>query len=87
MPTLNIKNPRVYELAHELAQATGTSMTSAIEVALEQMLERVQQRQQMVRDADQAEIEAIIARTAPLLRDLPADPTAFLYDEQTGLPR
>ena len=34
MPTLNIKNPRVYELAHELAEATGESMTSVIEVAL-----------------------------------------------------
>lgn len=87
MPTLNIKNPRVYELAHELAEATGTSMTSAIEVALEQMLERVQQRRQLVCDAKQAEIESIVARTAPLLRDLPADPTAFLYDDRTGLPQ
>jgi len=42
MPTLNIKNPRVYELARELAEATGGSMTSVIELALQQMLERVQ---------------------------------------------
>ena len=29
MPTLNIKNERVYELARELSRATGESMTGA----------------------------------------------------------
>ena len=35
MPTLNIKNPRVYELAKLLSERTGKSMTSVIETALE----------------------------------------------------
>jgi len=87
MPTLNIKNPHVYELAHELAEATGESMTSVIEVALEQMLERVRARESIERAARSAEIEAIVARTSPLLADLPEDPTADLYDDKTGLPR
>jgi antitoxin VapB len=87
MPTLNIKNPRVYELARELADATGGSMTSVIELALQQMLERVQRERAAGVAARLAEIEAIVARTAPLLRDLPDDPTEFLYDPDTGLPR
>jgi len=87
MPTLNIKNPRVYELAHELAEATGESMTSVVEDALLQMLERVRAAERSDRAARSAEIEAIVARTSPLLADLPEDPTADLYDDVTGLPR
>jgi antitoxin VapB len=86
-PTLNIKSPRVYELARELSEATGRSMTSAIEVALEEMLVRVNRRKRAADDTRRAEIDAIVARAAPLLKDLPDDPTAFLYDNETGLPR
>ncbi|MET0865294.1 MAG: type II toxin-antitoxin system VapB family antitoxin [Nakamurella sp.] len=84
---MNIKNPHVYELAHELAEATGESMTSVIEVALQQMLERVRAREQSDRVSRSAEIDAIVARTSPLLADLPEDPTADLYDDKTRLPR
>ena len=35
MPTLNLKNPRVYELAAELAELTGESLTSAVLAALD----------------------------------------------------
>lgn len=35
---LNIKNPRVHELAREAARRTGTSQTSVIEQALERLL-------------------------------------------------
>ena len=87
MPTLNIKNRRVYELARQLADATGSSMTRAIESALEEKLERLHRRHEADTQARLAELVAIVARTAPALRDLPDDPTAFLYDEQTGLPR
>lgn len=38
MPTLNIKNPRVYQLAKALADITGRSMSSDIEDALESHL-------------------------------------------------
>ncbi len=87
MPTLNIKNERVYQLARQLADATGASMTSAIESALEEKLERMRRQHLATIDARLAELDSIVARTAPALRDLPDDPTAFLYDEQTGLPR
>ena len=87
MPTLNIKNERVYELARQLADATGASMTSVIESALEEQLEQLRRRDEADTQARFAELNAIVARTAPALRDLPDDPTAFLYDEQTGLPR
>lgn len=87
MPTLNIKNPRVYELAHELAVATGTSMTSAIEVALEQMLERVRVRKQADQDARRAAVVKLLDEMADRYGPIEDDPTAFLYDEETGLPR
>lgn len=87
MPTLNIKNPRVYELARELAEATGGSMTSVIEVALEQMLQRVRHDKQADRDARLAELERLLERMRENFGTFDGDPTAFLYDEETGLPR
>ena len=87
MPTLNIKNERVYELARQLADATGDSMTSVIERALEEKLERLRRQDAADTHARLAELDAIVARTAPALRGLPDDPTAFLYEEETGLPR
>ncbi|WP_232678060.1 type II toxin-antitoxin system VapB family antitoxin [Nocardioides sp. R-C-SC26] len=36
--SLNIKNPRVHELAREAARRTGKTQTSVIEEALEQLL-------------------------------------------------
>lgn len=35
---LNIKNPRVYQLARRASEITGLSMTGAIEKALERLL-------------------------------------------------
>jgi len=40
MPTLNIKDPEVYELARELARRRDTSMTGAVRDALTEALER-----------------------------------------------
>jgi len=60
MPTLNIKNQRVYELAHELARATGTSMTSAIEAALEETLARIRQREQADKDKKWANVISLL---------------------------
>ncbi|MET0964832.1 MAG: type II toxin-antitoxin system VapB family antitoxin [Nakamurella sp.] len=86
-PTPNIKNPRVYELAQELAQATGTSMTGAIEVALEEMLARIRQREQTDKDRRMAELVSLLDRMRDHYGPFDGDPTAFLYDEKTGLPR
>jgi antitoxin VapB len=40
VPTLNIKDPEVYRLAHELARRRDTSMTGAVRDALTEALER-----------------------------------------------
>ncbi len=40
VPTLNIKDPEVYRLAHELARRRATSMTGAVRDALSEALER-----------------------------------------------
>lgn len=39
--SLNIKNPRVHELARRAASQTGTSQTAVIERALELLLEQL----------------------------------------------
>ncbi len=83
MPTLNIKNPHVYELAKTLSERTGQSMTTVIEVALEKELEELDRSGQGIADA----LMAIAREAAPHLTHLPADPFADLYDEKTGLPR
>ena len=82
MPTLNIKNEHVYDLAKELSDRTGRSMTSVIEQALERELAEVQTSREGIAD----KLMEIARRTGPLLKDLPEDATADLYDEW-GLPR
>ncbi len=86
MPTLNIKNERVYELARQLADATGKSMTSVIETALEEKLERLGTRQRLAEDAHAAELHRLLDDMARRLGPVD-DPTADLFDEVTGLPR
>ena len=81
MPTLNIKDPEVYELARELADRTHTSMTNAVRVALADAV----QRERRVRD-DYVERMFELAR---LTRDASHKP--FLTDDDIyddmGLPR
>lgn len=81
VPTLNIKDPEVYELANELARGLGTSMTNAVRMAL---LDAVQ-RERRVRD-DYVERMSELAR---LTRDAGKHPILTdddLYDHR-GLPR
>jgi antitoxin VapB len=85
--SLNIKNPEVHELAKELAELTGESMTEAVLIALRERLTQVRSREEHVR----ARTEAIMAigreaasRVPPEFRDKDWD--AELYDEY-GLPR
>ena len=87
MPTLNIKNQRVYELAKTLSDRTGQSMTSVIETALERQLAAMNTDLDLRRVRKMAELDTIVARTAPVLRQLIVDPFTELYDEDTGLPR
>ena len=89
MPTLNIKNERVYQLAHRLAAITGTSMTSVIEQALEEKLAAVDRRAAAQRVEKLARIDRLLDEMARRMgaEHGGADPTAFLYDDRTGLPR
>ena len=91
--SLNIKNPRVHELARAAAKVTGKSQTGVVEEALVLLLEKY--------DADPAaaEYERKLARLREIgrrFREEEPDPTPDddrirsieeLYDEQTGLPR
>ena len=87
MPTLNIKNRRVYELARQLADATGTSMTSVIESALEEKLDRMSRHQKVSEASRTAELNRLLEDMARRLGPLADDPAAALFDEVTGLPR
>lgn len=84
--SLNIKNEETCQLAAELAQLTGDTMTGAITIALRQRLERERDR----RGATQRlrEMRKTAERCARLLA--PGGPSAVqhgdvLYDER-GLP-
>ncbi len=80
VPTLNIKDPEVYELASELARRRGTSMTGAVRMALAEALQRSERtpEEKIARmKAIAAEINAI---DGPWLTD------DDLYDER-GLPK
>jgi antitoxin VapB len=85
--SLNIKNPEAHELAKELAELTGESMTEAIIVALKERLAR--QLNTPERIAERAEAimaigRDVAARLGPEFREKDWD--AELYDER-GLPR
>ncbi len=85
--SLNIKNPVTYQLAKELADATGESMTSAVTEAIRERLGRVR--------AERGDGESQIDRLLALAREigdrmppgyLDIDHGDLLYDEM-GLPK
>lgn len=86
---LNIKNPRVHELARQAARVTGKSQTGAIEEALEALLASYDI------DPTARRVDATIDRVRPLITAYVADPghhhairaVEDLYDDATGLPR
>lgn len=80
MATMNIKDPRVHELAHTLAQIRGTSATAAVRGALEEALGR-EQRTRAEHGAAIDRLQARAAETAATWLD-----EKDLYDE-SGLPR
>ncbi|GLZ55899.1 type II toxin-antitoxin system VapB family antitoxin [Actinomycetospora sp. NBRC 106378] len=88
MAALNIKNDETYALARQLANETGESLTEAVTTAVRERLARLPARGSV----DAARLEAgraiarnIAARLGPY--EPGVDPTAFLDDEATGLPR
>lgn len=79
--SLNIKNPRVHELAREAARRTGKTQTGVIEVALEQFLASLPPA---AGGRDRAELLRVIQ--AEVAAGPPLDPED-LYDAEAGLPR
>lgn len=83
---LNIKNPRAHDLAVEVAAVTGESLTDAVIQSLQERLDRVKPKREPL---DLEKIEALTreirARLPQSFLDDP-DPTADLYDPETGLP-
>ncbi|MCY3656198.1 MAG: type II toxin-antitoxin system VapB family antitoxin [Chloroflexota bacterium] len=84
--SLNIKNEETCDLARELAELTGESMTGAITVALRERLER--ERHERSAETRRAAIHAIAQRVASNLRPGPSavEHGDWLYDEH-GLPK
>ncbi len=83
---LNIKNEETCDLARELAELTGETMTGAITVALRDRLER--ERRERSVEARKQELLAIGRRVARNLRPGPSavEHGDWLYDEH-GLPK
>jgi antitoxin VapB len=75
--SLNIKNPRVHELAREAARRSGMTQTAAIEKALELMLAEMDEEDTAI-DALLEGLQKDIEVRGPLQ-------DADLYDE-SGLP-
>lgn len=87
---LNIKNPRVHDLAKQAARVTGKSQTGAIEEALERLL------RSYGADPAHARIAEKIDAVHGLVVEYAADPgdesreiatVEDLYDDATGMPR
>jgi antitoxin VapB len=80
VPTLNIKDEAVYDLAKELARRRQTSMTGAVREALTEALERTR----LTPEEKMRRIEEIAQRSA-------AKPGPFLTDDdlydEWGLPK
>ena len=81
--SLNIKNDETCQLARELAELTGETITGAITVALRQRLEREREIAERLK-----RMRAISKRIAKHLRPGPSavEHGDWLYDEN-GLPK
>ncbi|HYM45751.1 MAG TPA: type II toxin-antitoxin system VapB family antitoxin [Solirubrobacteraceae bacterium] len=82
---LNIKNPQTDNLARELAEVTGESITQAVGVAVRERLERLSAGRSNRRLADELDEIALRCATLPVL-DRRSDDEILGYDEH-GLPR
>lgn len=84
---LNIKNPRAHQLAVQVAGRTVETLTGAVIHALEERLERTPDPVER-----KSSIEDLVALVEEMRSRLPReffeeqDPSAFLYDPDTGMP-
>jgi antitoxin VapB len=86
--SLNIKNPETYRLAKELAEQTGESITTAVTEAVRTRLAEIKRRKRPKGElaAELMRIgKEIASRMTEEERNFDYD--AFLYDEETGLPK
>ena len=84
--SLNIKNPKAYELAHELAALTGESLTAAVIVALAERLEAEKVSRGLIKSKLERMRELAVRFKAgmdPTFRS--EDHAAMLFDEN-GMP-
>lgn len=81
--SLNIKDPKAHQLAQDIAQLTGETMTRAVTEALRERYERIRKRDHEVLAAD---IRAIAERAAAHINRPYLDHAELLYDEH-GLPK
>ena len=85
MPSLNIKSEEAYQLARELANRNGETVTLAVTIALKERLER----QKPNPKAGLAEwLDEVTLETAARMNDGRTSKELFdaLYDPETGLP-
>ena len=90
MAALNIKNDETYALARELAEQTGERLTEAVTTAVRERLTRLRLTEPDGVDEERGRVGWAIARDMAARwgpYDPDEDPTAVLYDEQTGLPK
>lgn len=80
---LNIKTGEAHRLAKELAEKTGESLTTAVTEALRERLARIERRGL----ADRLMEIGRRASAAMSEEERKFDYDAFLYDEETGLPK
>lgn len=82
---LNIKNERAHDLARQVADKTGESLTTAVIVALEERLQRVAPVQ---KDKERliAEINAIVEHASRLPVLDPRTPDEIIGYDENGLP-
>ncbi len=84
--SLNIKAPKAHELAKELANLTGESMTQAVITAIRERLLREKKRHRQDRDAFVERVMAIGRECAALPILDPEASVEMLYDDD-GLPK
>lgn len=85
--TLNIRDPEVHDLAREVAQETGETMTQAVKTALRERLDRLR----ATSDAEREQRVQAILEWAAKWREAPAidprSPDEILGYDESGLPR
>jgi antitoxin VapB len=80
---LSIQNPEAEQLARELAQETGESVTDAVVISLRERLQRQRKKAPRLRD----QIREIAERCAALPVLDPRSPDEILGYDSHGLPR